>query len=172
MRQSGPFLQSGASLIRWTSGHHLWSPWMTSCCTSLRTRSYSPVLLMDTGLPLLINWVMQQSISARMITSLVSWKVFTEIDPKGGGEYPPGTFPWYYTSWQRLLSNLLGRHLWSIWPSKLSSFWPWALAKEGVRSMHGSTRTSDTSPIGPRCPCFHLPAFFPRISWPKRVRKV
>ena len=23
MRQSGPFLQSGASLIRWTSGHHL-----------------------------------------------------------------------------------------------------------------------------------------------------
>ena len=55
---------------------------------------------------------------------------------------------------------------------KSSSFWPWALAKEGVRSMHGSTRTSDTSPIGLRCPCFHLPAFFPRISWPKRVRKV
>ena len=25
MRQSGPFLQSGASLIRWTSGHPLWS---------------------------------------------------------------------------------------------------------------------------------------------------
>ena len=23
MRQSGPFLQSGASVIRWTSGHHL-----------------------------------------------------------------------------------------------------------------------------------------------------
>ena len=23
MRQNGPFLQSGASLIRWTSGHHL-----------------------------------------------------------------------------------------------------------------------------------------------------
>ena len=26
MRQSGPFLQSGASVIRWTTGHHLWKP--------------------------------------------------------------------------------------------------------------------------------------------------
>ena len=30
MRQSGPFLQSGASLIRWTSGHHLQGRWLTS----------------------------------------------------------------------------------------------------------------------------------------------
>ena len=47
-----------------------------------------------------------------------------------------------------------------------------ALAKEGVRSMHGNTRTSDTNPIGLRCPCFHPPAFFLRISWPKRVQGV
>ena len=55
---------------------------------------------------------------------------------------------------------------------KTVSFWPWVLVKEGVRSMHGSTRTSNTKPIGLRCPCFHLPAFFPRISWPKRVQRV
>ena len=42
----------------------------------------------------------------------------------------------------------------------------------GVRSMHGNTRTLDTTPMGLRCPYFHLPAFFPRISWPKRVQRV
>ena len=26
MRQSGPFLQNGAKVIRWTSGHHIWNP--------------------------------------------------------------------------------------------------------------------------------------------------
>ena len=26
--------------------------------------------------------------------------------------------------------------------------------------------------IGQRCPCIHHPAFFPRISWPKRVQAV
>ena len=40
----------------------------------------------------------KQLISVKMVISLASWKVSTEIDPKGGGEYPPGTFPWYYTS--------------------------------------------------------------------------
>ena len=33
-------------------------------------------------------------------------------------------------------------------------------------------RTSGTSLTGPRCPCTHHPAFFPRTSWPKRVRTV
>ena len=47
-----------------------------------------------------------------------------------------------------------------------------ALAKEGVRSMHGSIRTSDTSRTGLRCLCFHLPAFSPRTSWPRRVQRV
>ena len=46
------------------------------------------------------------------------------------------------------------------------------LAKEGVRSMPGSIRTSDTSRTGLRCLFFHLPAFSPRTSWPKRVRRV
>ena len=41
-----------------------------------------------------------------------------------------------------------------------------------VRYMLGRTKTSDTSQIGLRCPCTHLPAFFQRISWPKRVQTV
>ena len=30
----------------------------------------------------------------------------------------------------------------------------------------------NTNLIGRRCPCFHHPAFLPRISWPKRVQTV
>ena len=40
--------------------------------TSLRSRDCSPAPLMDTDLPLLINWVASQSISAEMIISPVS----------------------------------------------------------------------------------------------------
>ena len=57
-----------------------------------------------------INWVIPQSISAKMIISLVSWTVSTETGPRGGGAYPPGTFRWYYTSSQRPPLNLSGRH--------------------------------------------------------------
>ena len=38
--------------------------------------------------------------------------------------------------------------------------------------MLGKTEISDTNMIGQRCPCIHHPAFFPRISWPKRVQTV
>ena len=38
--------------------------------------------------------------------------------------------------------------------------------------MLGRTEISDTSPIGPRCPCSHHPAFSQRISWQKRVLTV
>ena len=34
------------------------------------------------------------------------------------------------------------------------------------------TKTSDTKQIGPRCPYTPHPAFFPRISWPRRVQIV
>ena len=63
-----------------------------------RTGSYSPVPLMVTGQPLLTNWGIHPSISARMKTSLVSWIVSIETGPKVGGEFPPGTSHWYYTS--------------------------------------------------------------------------
>ena len=55
MRQSGPFLLSGASLIRWTSGHPLLSQLLTSLCTYFRIGSYSPAPLMVTGQQLLTN---------------------------------------------------------------------------------------------------------------------
>ena len=38
--------------------------------------------------------------------------------------------------------------------------------------MLGKTGILDTNLIGRRCPCFHHSAFFPRISWPKRVQTV
>ena len=83
-----------------------------------RTGSYSPVPLMDTGKPLLINLEICPLILARMIISLVSRIVSTETDPKEGGEFPPRTSPWFCTSWQRLHLNQLKRPRWSIWPSR------------------------------------------------------
>ena len=38
--------------------------------------------------------------------------------------------------------------------------------------MLGKTKTSDTNQTGSRCLSTHLPAFFQRISWPKRVQTV
>ena len=105
MRQSGPFLQSGASVIRWTSGHHLWKPLLTSSCTCFRTRSCNQALLMATDQPLLTNWAIPPLMSVRMKISLVSWIVSIETDPRAGGAYPPGTFLWCFTNWQRLPLN-------------------------------------------------------------------
>ena len=172
MRQSGPFLQSGASLIRWTSGHPLWSQLLTSLCTSLRTGSYNPAPLMVTGQPLLINWEIPPSTSAKTKISLVSWIVSIETDPKVGGVSPLGTYPWCYTSWLRLHSNLSKRPPWSTLPSRLFSSWPLGQANEEVRFMPGKIRILDTNLIGQRCPCIHHPAFSLRTSWPKKVLKV
>ena len=38
--------------------------------------------------------------------------------------------------------------------------------------MPGNTKISGTSLTGHRCPYIHLPAFFPRTSWPRRVQSV
>ena len=64
----------------------------------LRTGSYSPAPLMVTGQPLLINWEIHPSTSARTKTSLVSGIVSIETGPKAGGESPPGTSHWSCTS--------------------------------------------------------------------------
>ena len=37
-------------------------------------------------------------ISARIVISLDCWIASTGTDPRGGGESPPGTFPWFCTS--------------------------------------------------------------------------
>ena len=114
MRQSGPFLQSGASVIRWTSGHHLWRPLLTSSCTCFRRRSYNQALLMATDPPLLTNWAIPPLMSAKMRISLVSWIVSIETDLRAGGASPPGTFHWFYISSQRLPLNPWKRPPWTI----------------------------------------------------------
>ena len=88
---SGPFLQRGASLIRWTSGYPPVKSVADFLMYLLRTGSYSPEPLMVTGQPLLINWEIHPSTSARTKISLVSWIVSIETGPKAGGESPPGT---------------------------------------------------------------------------------
>ena len=97
MRQSGPFLQSGVSLIRWTSGHPVKSV-ADFLMYLLRTGSYSPAPLMVTGQPLLVNWEIHPSTSARTKITLVSWMVSIETCPKARGESPPGTSHWSCTS--------------------------------------------------------------------------
>ena len=55
---------------------------------------------------------------------------------------------------------------------KTASSWPLGRASAEVRFMLGKTEILNTNLIGQRCPCIHLPAFFPRTSWPKRVQTV
>ena len=98
-------LWSGASVIRWTSGHHLWKPQLTSFCTCSRTGSCSWAPLIATDQPLLTSWATPQLMSAKKRISPVSWIVSIETDPRAGGASPPGTSPWFYTSWQRLPLN-------------------------------------------------------------------
>ena len=72
---------------------------------------------------------------------------------------PLRTFLWYFTNSQRLLN---------FEPLKEASLKHWTfktvccgiLENAGVRSMLGSTKTSDTRQIGPRCLYTPHPAFF------------
>ena len=64
----------------------------------LGTGSYSPASLMVTGQPLLINWEIHPSTSARAKIALVSWIISVETDPKAGEQSPPATFHWSCTS--------------------------------------------------------------------------
>ena len=104
---------------------------------------------MVTGQPLLIVWKICPSMLVRMKISLVSWIASTETDPKAGGEPPPGTSPWFCTSWQgSFWTNY--RPSWSIWPSRQFSSWPWGRASVEVRYMLGkqpSTIDGYRSPI-------------------------
>ena len=55
---------------------------------------------------------------------------------------------------------------------KTFSSWPWGRASVEVRYVLGKAEILDTNLTGQRCPCTHHLAFFPRISWPKRVQTV
>ena len=119
---------------------------------------------MVTGQPLLINWGIHPSISARRKISLLSWIVSTETDPKTGGKYPLGTSPWFCTSRQRLLVSQLKRPFFEAFdlqdPGKRrSEIYSWQ--NRNIRHQTGQ-----------RCPCTHLPAFIPRISWSYRAQSV
>ena len=110
----------------------------------IRTGRYSPAPLMVTVQPLLINWEIHPSTSARTKISLVSWIVSTETDPKAGGAYPPGTSHWFCTNWIRLRLNQSRRSPWSIWPSRRYSSWQLGRANAEVRFMLGKTKILDT----------------------------
>ena len=53
-------------------------------------------------------------------------------------------------------------------PQRRSTSW----ASVEVRYILGRTETLDTNLTDQSCPCTHHPAFFPRISLPKRVQRV
>ena len=100
--------------------------------------------------------------SARTKISLVSWIVYIQTIK---------TFLWYFTSSQRLLLNPLHRPLEKSdlqdCLSLSSVFW-----QEQGEIHAWLNKTSNTKQTGPRCLSTPHPAFFQRISWPKRIQNV
>ena len=103
---SGPFLQIGASLIRWTSGH----PLVKSVCDFLmyllRTGSYSPAPLMVTGQPLLITgkFTLQNQQGQNLARLLDS---FHRDRPKGQKRVQTVWPQWLYKPWPPTLDRYL-----------------------------------------------------------------
>ena len=89
-------ITSGASLIRWTSGHAL--SVADFLMYLLQDRNLQPSTIDGYRSAVPDNWEIYPSTSARTEISLVSWIVSTETDPKAGGAYPPGTSHWSCTS--------------------------------------------------------------------------
>ena len=121
----------------------------------IRTGRYSPAPLMVTVQPLLINWEIHPSTSARTKISLVSW----------------------IPSWNlSLVLHQLNKALFE--PIKeaflkhltFKTVFFLALGSGKRRSeihawQNKNIRHQSMDPIGQRCPCIHYPAFYPRISW-------
>ena len=137
----------------------------------MRTGSYSPAPLMVTVQPLLINWEIHPSTSARTTISLVSWIVSTETDPKAG---------WGIPSWNlSLVLHQLNKAPFepikeaSLKHLTFKTVFFLALESRKKRSeIHAwQNKILDTNPIGQRCPRIHYPAFYPRISWSRRSRQ-
>ena len=133
----------------------------------IRTGRYSPAPLMVTVQPLLINWEIHPSTSARTKISLVSWIVSTETDPKAGG----------CPSWNlSLVLHQLNKAPFE--PIKEASLkhltfktvfflaLGWGKRRSEIHAWQNKNiRHQSLNPIGQRCPCIHYPAFYPRISW-------
>ena len=88
-RQSGPFLQNGASVTRWTP---------CEINSLFQDRKLQPSTI-DGYRSAIADKLGNSPINVSKDENLtVSWIVSTETDPKGGGAFPPGTSPWFYTS--------------------------------------------------------------------------
>ena len=149
----------------------LYSQWLTSYCTFFTTGSYNQAPLMATDQPLLTNWAIPPLKSARMKTSLFSWTVSTETDPKGGGASPPGTSLSGLTPADRApfepLKEASLKHL--TFKTVLLAL---GSGKRRSEIDAWQTRTSDINQIDQSFHCSPHPAFFPGTSWPKRVQIV
>ena len=163
MRQSGPFLQSGASLIRWTSGHPLADFLMYLMDRKLQPSTingYRSAIVDKLG-----NSPFNISKDKNFTCLLDS---FHRDRPKGRrGILSLVLYQLTRASFEPIKESSL-KHL----TFKKFSSWPLGRASAEVRFMLGKTGILDTNLIGQRCPCIHHPAFFPRISWPKRVQTV
>ena len=95
---SGPFLQNGASLIRWTSGHPPVKSFADFLMYLFQDRKLQRSIIDGYRSTIADKLGNSPSISVRMKISLVSWIVSTETDPKAGEESPPGTSRWFCTS--------------------------------------------------------------------------
>ena len=166
---SGPFLQIGASLIRWTSGHPPVKSVADFLMYLLRTGSYSPAPLMVTGQPLPITgkFTLQHQQGQNLARLLDS---FHRDRPKGRRGIP---------SWNLslVLHQLTKAPFESVKGSSLKhltfkTVFLLALGSGKCRSEIHAWQTGilDTNMIGQRCPCIHHPAFFPRrvqTVWPQ-----
>ena len=116
MRQSGPFLQSGATIIRWTSGKQPINSIADFLLYLFQDRRLHPSTtdgyrsaIADKLGNLPINVSKNEDLTGLLDSSSVR------------GISPSGIFLVSFTSLQRLLLNPLKRPHWSIWPSRLSS---------------------------------------------------
>ena len=159
MRQKGPFLQNGASLIRWSVADFLMYLFEDKKLQPSTIDGYRSAIADKLG-----NATVNISKDDNLTRLLES---FHRDRPKGRRGIP---------SWNLslVLHQLTKAPFEPLREASLKhlTFKTVFLLALGVRSMHGNTRTLDTTPMGLRCPYFHLPAFFPRISWPKRVQRV
>ena len=167
MRQSGPFLQSGASVIRWTSGHHL--KIAVFLLHLFQDRKLQPgtidgyrSAIADKLGNSTINVSKDENL-ARLLDS------FHRDRPKGRRGIPSWNLSLVLHQLTKAPFEPLKET--SLKHSTFKTVFLLTLGS-GVRSMLGYIGTSDTSQSGLRCPCTPHPAFYPRISWLRRVQIV
>ena len=130
----------------------------------MRTGSYSPEPWMVTVQPLLINWEIYPSTSAR-IKNLARLLDSSHRDrPKGRR----GILSWNFSLVMHQLNKAPFGPIKEASLKHLTFKMVFLLGQGnvGVRFMLGK-QILDTNPIGQRCPHIHYTAFYPEISWPR-----